>query len=121
MTLAVSARDYAVMPQKPVSQFSQDVGRRLARTRDARGLTQEQLARDVNMTRSAVGNFEQGTRKLDGESAVRLSARLGVTTDWLLRGDPSNLPVSLAEKLLGPGSPHSGSDGPPAGRALARA
>ncbi|MCB9943477.1 MAG: helix-turn-helix transcriptional regulator [Geminicoccaceae bacterium] len=77
------------------------VGERLAATRRALELTQEQLAEQVGVSRGALGNWEQGTRLPDPATMLRLRQRYGVTLDWIYGGDPSGLPQRLASKILG--------------------
>ncbi|MCB2012191.1 MAG: helix-turn-helix transcriptional regulator [Geminicoccaceae bacterium] len=78
-----------------------DVGERLAATRRALELTQEQLAEQVGVSRGALGNWEQGTRLPDPAAMLRLKQRHGVTLDWIYGGDPSGLPQRLTSRILG--------------------
>ena len=52
------------------------IGEQIRAARKARGLTQEALARELNVTRSAVANWEQDRRLPDGETLLRLSSAL---------------------------------------------
>ncbi|CAA7621116.1 helix-turn-helix domain-containing protein [Magnetospirillum sp. UT-4] len=98
-------------PQDGVSQFvsmPQDmdkpdamrvIGQRLRATREALGLTQEQLALSIGVTRTAYTNWERGDRMPDPLAVVRLADRYGVTLDWIYRGQLGGMPHSLATKI----------------------
>lgn len=63
------------------------IGGRLRLAREARGLTQEELARRVNVTASTVSKWEQGARaNPQSRAMVAVAALLGVSLDWLLLG-----------------------------------
>jgi transcriptional regulator with XRE-family HTH domain len=78
------------------------VGRRLRATRVALSLTQEQLAAEIGVSRTALANWELGSALPDVLAMGRLSDRYGATLDWIYRGDMSGLRLSLANRLQGP-------------------
>jgi transcriptional regulator with XRE-family HTH domain len=58
---------------------------RLKEARKRKGITQAQLAKEVNMTARTIQNYELGTRKPQKYEVVeRLAVALGVTADSLL-------------------------------------
>jgi phage repressor protein C with HTH and peptisase S24 domain len=59
---------------------------RLRHLRRALGLSQEQFAQLLSVTRGAVGNWERD-QGVSRESLEAISSKFGVTTDWLIRGD----------------------------------
>ncbi len=63
------------------------VGRRIVALRVKVGLQQQELAADLNITKSTLSAYESGSRPLTMESARRLRRRFGVPIDWLLFGD----------------------------------
>ena len=63
------------------------VGRRIVALRAKVGLQQQELAADLNITKSTLSAYESGSRPLTMESARRLRRRFGVPIDWLLFGD----------------------------------
>jgi transcriptional regulator with XRE-family HTH domain len=70
---------------------------RIRELRKAKGLTQEQLARDVGVVVKAVYMWERGTRTPHLETACRLADVLGCTIDELAgRGEP--LPAKKGKK-----------------------
>lgn len=63
------------------------VGKRIVALRERAGLQQQQLAKQIHITKSTLSAYESGTRPLTMESAKRLRRRFGVPMDWLLFGD----------------------------------
>lgn len=57
---------------------------RLAELRNAKGLTQQQLADLTSLTRGRLNNYEQGTREPDLVTLQSLADFFNVTTDYLL-------------------------------------
>jgi transcriptional regulator with XRE-family HTH domain len=62
------------------------VASRVRAQRTALELTQEQLAREVDVTHQHVSRIEGGDAVPSLDLLVRLSGRLGVSTDYLLTG-----------------------------------
>ena len=62
------------------------VGRFIAEQRKAKGLTQKQLADELNVTDKAVSKWETGRSYPDVETLERLSAFFGVTVNDVLSG-----------------------------------
>ena len=59
-------------------------GEKLVMLRKARGMTQEQLAAALSISRQAVSKWELGEAVPETENIVQLSRFFGVTTDYLL-------------------------------------
>jgi transcriptional regulator with XRE-family HTH domain len=64
----------------PASDFSEV----LMTARQARGLTQEQLATAAGITQEALSRYESGSRKPEQDVVARLAETLGVTVPFLL-------------------------------------
>lgn len=62
-------------------------GEKLQKLRREHGLSQEQLAGEVDVSRQAVSKWEMGTAAPNVESVVRLSEYFGVSTDYLLKDE----------------------------------
>lgn len=62
------------------------IGRRVREIRKERGLTQERLAEEANLSVVCVSNIERGQKKASLDSVIRISAVLGVTVDTLIYG-----------------------------------
>jgi len=61
--------------------------------RKQRGLSQEELAEQLNLSSQAVSRWEMGSAQPDANNILRLSKLFGVTTDYLLNDDcDSDLP-----------------------------
>lgn len=68
-------------------------GMRLQAIREARGMTQEQLAGKSGLSAHYIGNLEQGIRKPSSTSLLKLCHALGTTPNDLLQD-------SLSEEML---------------------
>ncbi len=66
---------------------SKDLGSRLRQLRQKRGLTQDELATAVGVSRSAVAQWEGGRSGQATLHLRRLADALGVQIDDLMRGD----------------------------------
>lgn len=81
------------------------LGERLQALRRAAGLSQEQLAEKLNVSRQAISKWERDESLPDAEKIVALSDLFGVTTDQLLRGE--------APAAAAPPGPSPSPDAPP--------
>ena len=69
----------------PLDYGGESIGRRLARLRRERGLTQAQLAERIGILQTLVTDYEHDRLRLSAEMAVRFTLVLGVSLDaWLL-------------------------------------
>ena len=64
------------------------LGSRIAVLRRAKGWSQSELARRLQVSPSAVGMYEQGRREPALDILVAMARIFGVTTDYLLTGKP---------------------------------
>lgn len=62
------------------------MGARIAALRRQAGMSQAELARQLQCSPSAVGMYEQGRREPPSDLLVRMARLFGVTTDYLLTG-----------------------------------
>lgn len=65
------------------------LARRLREAREYVGLSQEEVAFALAISRPAVGHIESGTRKVEAIELNKLSELYGRTVDFLLTGDTS--------------------------------
>lgn len=63
------------------------IGDRIKQLRKEARMTQPELAKKLNVTRSAVATYENNTRQPSFHVLVRLAEIFHVTTDYLLVGD----------------------------------
>lgn len=75
-------------------------GRRLRAVREALGWGQERFADEIGVTRTALANWEGGTRLPDVLAMVRLFRKLGVTLEWIYAGEVRHLEYDLAQQLI---------------------
>lgn len=65
-------------------------GKILANLRKSRGLSQEQLAGELDLTRQTISKWELNQSTPDLDYLVRLSDFFGVSTDYLIKGEQTN-------------------------------
>ena len=63
------------------------MGKRIAKLRNSRGLNQEKLAKELNVSPSTIAMWETDKRALKDESIIALANYFNVTADYLLNGD----------------------------------
>ena len=61
------------------------LGERIKQQRLNRGLTQEGLAENANVSVSFLGQIERGERKLSLETLVKIAGALGASLDFLVK------------------------------------
>ena len=92
------------MPKKrktdlpPLKLGKETVGKRIARIRKNRGLTQIQLAEKIGITQSIISDYEIGRLHLNDEMVVRFALALNVSSDEILglkNGDSGSAAPSL--------------------------
>jgi transcriptional regulator with XRE-family HTH domain len=66
-----------------------NIGNRTRNRREALGLTQDELAREVGVTPQHVSRIESGLNAPSLDLLVKISRKLGVTADYLLTGEES--------------------------------
>lgn len=75
------------------------LGKRIAQYRKEKGLTQEALAQEMNVSAQAVSKWENDQTCPDITSLPLLSKILGVTVDELLSGKAENMPVVTMQPI----------------------
>lgn len=90
-------------------------GEKLVLLRKARGMTQEQLAAELSVSRQAVSKWELGETTPETENVIQLSRLFGVTTDYLLFG--AGPAPDMPADALPPDMPAQQSAPAPLGRA----
>lgn len=81
------------------------LGARIATLRREAGWSQGELARQLQVSASAVGMYEQGRREPSAALLVEMARLFGVTVDYLLTGSPApeeqEKVLSAMEQALG--------------------
>ena len=73
------------------------LGARIAVLRRAAGLSQGELAQQLQVSASAIGMYEQGRREPSAELLVSMARIFGVTVDYLRTGQPEETPAAAKE------------------------
>lgn len=60
------------------------VGNRLRKARNRVGLTQDEVANKLGVTRSVIARYESGTNDPPTENIIKMAEMYGVSADWLL-------------------------------------
>ncbi|HEY6139072.1 MAG TPA: helix-turn-helix transcriptional regulator [Thermoanaerobaculia bacterium] len=79
-------------PQRP-----SDFGGLVRQLRDARGWTQEKLAREADITVTSVSNLERGATKPSTETVEKIAAAFGLRASEL---DPRRLAALVAQQAI---------------------
>ena len=85
---------------QPRKRWFSVLGARIAALRREAGLSQAELASQLQISASAMGMYEQGRREPSGQMLVALARILGVTTDYLLTGTPAPEQVESIQQML---------------------
>lgn len=64
------------------------------------GLTQKQVAKDINIAPSTIGGYAQGTSEPDFDTLIRIAEYFDVTTDYLLNIHSSKSNGTFEDELL---------------------
>jgi len=71
-----------------------NIGSRLAFLRDQRGLTQEELAASLGISRASLSHYEKSRREPDAETLTKIADLFEVSIDYLV-GRTSNAETTL--------------------------
>lgn len=69
---------------------------RLREAREYLGLSQEEVASALNLSRPAISNIESGLRKVESLELEQLARLYGKTVDYLLRGEAPAVEAKIA-------------------------
>ncbi|EPB9749920.1 helix-turn-helix domain-containing protein [Listeria monocytogenes] len=61
-----------------------NIGKRISELRNKKGISQLQLAKDLNVSTSTVSMWETNKRAIKNERIIQLADYFNVTTDYLL-------------------------------------
>lgn len=89
------------MPRIPASQLKAEFGTRMQHFREALGhATRASFARFIDVDQNAYSAWERGERFPEVANLLKLKEVTGVTSDYLLFGDASGLPMDLRRVLF---------------------
>lgn len=72
-----------------------EVGRRIREERERAGISQEELARQIFVSRQTVSNWETGKTCPDVQSLLLMGNLFGVSVDSLVRGDAETMSKAI--------------------------
>lgn len=90
--------DTGMSPLKNPALYSV-IGRRLAATRNALGIDQDQMAEFLCCTRQALSHYENGRRKLTPEMMIKIWHHHGISPEYYYLGLLRNVPESMKTAL----------------------
>ena len=78
------------------------LGEKIQRLRKSKGLSQEQVAAQITVSRQAISKWELGEAMPDTDNVVQLSEIFGVSTDYLLKDTfESDMDISVDKRVEG--------------------
>ncbi|MEG2311190.1 MAG: helix-turn-helix transcriptional regulator [Bacilli bacterium] len=72
-----------------------DLNLRLKKAREYLGLTQEDVAKLLNISRISITNIESGIRKVSAEELLKLSKIYGWTMEELIEGKKEEININM--------------------------
>ena len=82
----------------------QAIAKRLITIRNQYGPTQAAFCRLVEIAPNTWNQYEKGESRISLDFALRLSAKLQISLDWIYKGDAAGLPFQIAQRLTITGS-----------------
>lgn len=82
-----------------MSYNTENFPKNLRLIRKLRKVTQDELAKSINTTRSCISNYEHGTRQPDGETIRLIADYFDVSIDYLLGRSSIRMSVRTEEEL----------------------
>lgn len=76
------------------------IGKRICERRKLMGLTQENLAEQMDVSIQMISNLERGVKAIRIDNLVRLSQILGISTDYILTGQQSQRDLDRLSKQI---------------------
>lgn len=88
------------------------IGKRLVAVREARGYLQGFLVQLLDTSQQRWSNYEKGNRVLPNDLLYKFCKVTGATTDFVLFGEMSGMPMDLVQILRERGYDFNGGAGP---------
>jgi len=83
-----------------MNEFNQRIGKRIRKHREGKDFTREYLAELANLSSNFIYEVEVGKKGLSAESLFNLAQALGVTMDYLVKGEELNEGFKFISELL---------------------
>lgn len=87
---------HAFLMAKPYAQ----IGKRLAALRDALGISQAELCRQIRCEPNRWNQYESGERRITIPISMRVADAYGASMDWVYRGETRTLTQDLFAKIV---------------------
>lgn len=78
----------------------QQIGQRLCACRLQKGMTQEELAEQANVTSQTISFAELGKKAMRSDTIAGVCCALGISADYLLFGEVTQKELSTLEKKI---------------------
>ena len=72
------------------SEELKGIGKRISERRKQLGLTQEQIAENMDVSIQMISNLERGNKAIKIDNLIKISGILGISTDYILTGKHSD-------------------------------
>jgi len=89
-----------VEDHKLKNEILAQIGKRLAKARTERGLTQEQLANMTGLSIKMLSAAENGHKAMRPENIIKICESLAISTDYLLRGESPSLSAMIEREKI---------------------
>ncbi len=76
-----------------------EIGQRIKQARQAKGMSQMELAEAIGISVSFLSNIEVGKQSMNIRTLIAISDILDVSTDWILRNDTRTSTSITAEEI----------------------
>jgi transcriptional regulator with XRE-family HTH domain len=77
-----------------------EIGKRINKARTNLGLTYEEAAERADSTKQTISLAEKGKQELKAINIIKIANGLGVSTDFLLKGLPSDSDLEFFDKRI---------------------
>jgi transcriptional regulator with XRE-family HTH domain len=84
----------------PANRTFEAIGKRLKAFREITGLSQKDFAARAGILDTTYNQYERGVSQPKIEYAYALCDTYALTLDWIYNGDPSGLPLRIANQLF---------------------
>ncbi len=98
LTPTVEVQDVARAGKTPLQQ--ETIGKRLARLRKERGITQVELAAKLGVAQPMISDYERSELRLHGQLIVELTRIFDVSADELLGLETPRTPAAVRDRRL---------------------
>ena len=88
-----------VASMDPAMYSKKAAAKRLVQTQEALELTNAAISEKIGIAANRWSQYRTGDRTMPHNVLVSLKEQFGVTSDWILAGDPSGLPQRIYARI----------------------